>query len=692
MSSLVVLVISLLVVFGPGWAVTRALGLRRLAAVGFAVPCSVAIITAAAELAHLVHIPWSPLVPLALTLLLVVAIGAVSFRRARRAARSSSRTANDPRHGRRAKTMPPPSLRDRVRHARRQLAHDPSAFFASRDGEHLALLAGLALGIGFLGTRMLRMMGSLNAVTQTYDGIFHLNAVRHVLRTGSASARTVGGLTSSPEDPYAYPAAWHQTASVIAQLAQGDVVRATDALLVALAAIAWPVGLVLLVRTCTRAGSLGLFATGVLSSVSLVFPFVPGSFGILLPFLLGMSMVPAGFTLLAQLMGAGRSSTSSSTLRPGQVAALLPFMAIALALSHPQAVVALAVLGLPVMLWASCARVSGMITRRDTAPAAALTVLVTLAALAFTLLVWPSLQPGTAAGAWPAIRSTDQAWGQVLSLMPARASTWWPMAVLMVAALAAVVLLTRSGWLVAAWSWAALLAVAALSMPDTEYRYLLTGPWYSDPNLVMVLPLVVAIPILAVGLEAVVRDLFRRKVIHRAPLAPLSAVSTTLAILALGVLTPPAFERHEAYSSLWQGDHLLSADERAVLEDLDGTVPPGDVIAANPWNGGALAYAIADRQVSEPFVAGYISPDAQVLDERITELTTDPEVCDAAARLGVHWVLDFGTQEMLEGIHHAPALTELRQRPGVAQVVERRGDAALLRLEPCTRTDGSIWS
>src|SRR5699024_3012197 len=94
--------------------------------------------------------------------------------------------------------------------------------FASARGRATATVGGLLVGGVFMLARQLSIMGSLGAVSQTYDNVFHLNATRHILRLQDGSAWTVGGMTQLEGQEGYYPALWHQAASLVTQLAGQD--------------------------------------------------------------------------------------------------------------------------------------------------------------------------------------------------------------------------------------------------------------------------------------------------------------------------------------------------------------------------------------------------------------------------------------------------------------------------------------
>jgi len=106
-----------------------------------------------------------------------------------------------------------------------------------------ATVAGVAVA-GFLGVVAMRDgMAHPDAPPQTWDAIFHLNAVQRVLDTQDASSLHLGQLTAPLRDPAIYPAAWHGLVSFVVV---DNVVVATNVVAILVAAVVFPLGCALL--------------------------------------------------------------------------------------------------------------------------------------------------------------------------------------------------------------------------------------------------------------------------------------------------------------------------------------------------------------------------------------------------------------------------------------------------------------
>jgi 4-amino-4-deoxy-L-arabinose transferase-like glycosyltransferase len=80
----------------------------------------------------------------------------------------------------------------------------------------LAASVGGALAGGVLTAITVgRAIGSVEALSQTYDAVFHYNAVRLVLESGNASPLNIGTLNRHDDGSQFYPGAWHAFVSLV---------------------------------------------------------------------------------------------------------------------------------------------------------------------------------------------------------------------------------------------------------------------------------------------------------------------------------------------------------------------------------------------------------------------------------------------------------------------------------------------
>ena len=722
---LAVLVAALFVLGAPGLPTVLALRLRPLTALAVVTPVSAVLIAASAELGHLLSIPWTVLSPLVLGLVLGGLLWSAGIGRRRS------------RHTHRAGAAPEPVAHDAAEHrvtaedadgaaadgadaATPDAAHDTGGAasststataaatttatatttsdvpgtalgraLATRRGRAATILLGLAIGGGYILLRALDMMGGLFRVNQSYDNVFHLNAVRHILRLGDGSAWTVGGMTTLPGEETFYPALWHQTVSLVVQLSGQDIVLASNLVMLLLGTTVWPLALMALVRTGTNAGPAGWLAAGALAGVASDFPLKMMSWGVLLPYLYSLAMMPLVLMLIVHLVRL--APDGEQRLTGGQLGVLIPAVFGAVALAHPQGVFVALVMGVPMMVWAVLATATDLVRRRPRA-GIRLAVLVPLTALVIVVGhdIWYRFRPVEASAAvWGPSASTQEAIGQVLTLVPHASPIWLPLGVILALCALAVLIGSRSRWLLPAFLAAGALSVAVRSLPVDDLRYELTGNWYSDNNRITVMLATAAVPLLAVGLDVLLRWAARLLPVLRGTAGAVLAVALCLAIIAVGHFSPSTEASRWYLEREWRNDNLLSDDERALLLMLPEVVPEDAVIATNAWNGSSLAYAISDREVLNTFMSFQAEDEVHLLNGHLDDAQSDPEVCDAAEDLGVDYALDFGPKEIHGRSATYTGLNEISET-GAAEVVLQVGDAKLLRMLPCRGTDGSM--
>lgn len=113
-------------------------------------------------------------------------------------------------------------------------------------------------------------------------------------------------------------------------------------------------------------------------------------------------------------------------------------------------------------------------------------------------------------------------------------------------------------------------------------------------------------------------------------------------------------------------------------------MPDDAVIAVNPWNGGSLAYAFADRKVLEYHQTQRKNADLRAIAQGLADAATKPGVCDAVRRLHVEYALDLGEQYLLNhpSSRAYPGLMDLEKSSSV-QLVDQEGGARLYKVTAC---------
>lgn len=601
--------------------------------------------------------------------------------------------------------------------------------------------AGGLLGGGLLaGRRLTSALWDPTAVSQSYDAVFHLNAVRWVIDTGDGSSLHLGRLDHPGAVTAFYPAAWHDVVSLAAMSTGSAVDVSTNATALAVALVAWPLGAVGLVRAVLGRRPVALAAAGALTAAFTALPVAPLEWGVLYPTLLTTSLLPAPLALLA-----GAADRSRAPRR--RLAALLAAAGTlpGLALAQPSGGFALVALALPLGAAVLVSTTAAWWRAGNRVPALLLPVLaVAVAGLAWRLVDTTAFVVSARGTDWTAKASLRQAVEQAVlysHLSIPEPVLWevtrpplWLAAVLVLLGLALAVRRRQLRWVAGAHVLVSALYVLAWAV-DSPLSQALTGFWFNDAYriapLTVITGLVLASAALSLG-PAAVRRLWRRaRLLVAGPRRPAgrgsrqarrraapvlrlvpaerwaALVTMTSALAVLVVLTGARGPGYAVtYGSLFansvattdtQYSDVLDAPERALLDRVDATVPAGVMVAGNPWNGSGFVYALADRPTPFPHMTSTFDADRQVVAEHLRDAATDPAVCPAVQRLHLGYVLDFGTYYLWGGDdpkagrdRKYPGLLDLATAPGFTAVDTEDGPdpskgpvAALYRIDAC---------
>lgn len=625
----------------PGLAVTSVLGLRGIVRWALAMPASLSIVVLAALVAPIVGLTWS-VVPVVLMWFAIIAVAIV----VRWAFRAQYATVS------------------------------PRA--------NASWIMPVALGIAgvVIFGQMILVVTAPENFSQTFDNVFHLNAIRYVLDTQNASPLHVGSLTSTSGQVglWFYPSGWHALVALVAQLAGASVPLASNAVMIAAAAIMWPASVVLLTTVLFGRGTALVLSAGILAASTPAFPLLMVDYGVLYPYFLAVCALPAAIavTLLALRMPA-------DAVVPHSAAILLALGFLpGLAITHPGAFVAwlVATATAALFVWVRVFRAR---------PARRTLILSTAALVAFagvSLVAWRVLKPPVEARGWPTTGTVGQAIGEAATM-----SLSGGMIALVVATLMWVGLVIavrgrdeRGMYAIAMLVIFSGLYVAATALPWQTLRDLLTAAWYNNaPRLAALIP-IFAIALASVGAvtvwHSVVRGLGTRVAARRT-----RVVVGVLAVVLLVVGTQGAAIRHQILAAefnyqITDTAPLISIDEMALIQKLPELVPEDALIAGNPWTGTALAYALADRRVMMPHLLMDITDNMTLINDDLSDAESNAAVCDAVIAEGVTHVLDFGGREVHGAEHPFPGLEDLQDSDAVSLVYEI-GDARLFQITAC---------
>ncbi|WCM56346.1 DUF6541 family protein [Microbacterium sp. EF45047] len=586
----------------PGFLVALSLRIRMLRALSLAPLFSTATVSLAAVVLGLLGVPWN-----------LVSFGAVAF-----------------------VIVLVATVAGRISY--RSSVHFPyDAVKAGVAGSVAAGLAGVGLAAVIISTQLVVIFGSPDAISQSYDNIFHLNAVREIADTGDASSLTLNRIVSGSDGMSFYPGAWHDMVSLVFLTLGGTIPQATNAVTVAVCAVGWPLSVLAMAISVRSSSRAFLFSATALSGVLVAFPTLMLKWGILYPNLLGYAILPAAFALLIGLL-----RTISSGRLVETVSMVLPLvLALAgLGLAHPNSVTSLAVIAVPFSL---------VVLRRVVAHRRShLRIGLAAAVLAGCLLSWAVLRPPAEASVWPPKLPSGQAVGEFLTSSYNGSIADIVLTPLVVLGVIMVARGRVHRWIIASWTLTGVLWVVVASLSPGIVRSLLTGPWYNDSYRLAALTAIPTLLLASFGLAdlaermgGAVADRFRPS--PRRLLVAVRAMSIAFVVL-LAAVAPTmrgVVGSTEREFALTDDSLLLTTDEKRVLERVDEFVSPQEVIAVNPWEGSSLAYALADRDVTQYHTLSATPERYSAIPLRLSDLRTDPGVCETVRAQKVRWYLDF---------------------------------------------------
>ena len=531
------------------------------------------------------------------------------------------------------------------------------------------VLGAIVIGAIIGAVRMAEIIGSPANVSQTNDATFHLNALRHIADTGSASSLDLLGTTGGSGF---YPAAWHAIASLTMQLTGADPVLAANAVSLAIAGPIWVLSIGGLVWATTRDGKVTAF-TALLAPALFSFPFHMLDFGVLYPYALSLAILPG---VLAVLVTSTDQSTGDGYPRGRMVRAALHTGIVTL--------VGLVAIGFAqpsvLLVWVVAAVAWGLVRTLSTWTGATANARWIRGFVAVVLIltasgIWLAMVSISSENLWPAIRNLPDA---AMRMLINGSVGSGPALVLSALAIGGFVIAVRSErlrWFALFGVAIAVLVLVAQSVQNDTVRMLLS-PWYADPRRFTAMMPMVVIPFAAVGLTAISRWQGWRDGRLGTAVALVLVALVYVETVVWTTVNPVQHRYGETERS------YLSVDERDLLEDLDTYIAPGERVIGNPSAGAAFGYGLSGVDViprtwSMPGDAAF-----QTLREDLARLENDPRVCPAVDTLGVDYVLDFGESEDGPGKWEMPGLTGFAGEPGFTLVAER-GDATLWRITGC---------
>lgn len=661
------LVVFTLLLLVPGGVVLVAAGFRMLSALALAPVASIALAGLGGVVLHLVGVAWGPASFAVFALLVVLAAGGLRAILTRRPpwAGATSGTAG---------------IRRLV----------PAA------------AGGLAVAVATTVVQYMRPVGGAERFTFNYDAMWHAAVIRHILLTGDASSLDTGLLDGTSGSHY-YPAAWHSLVALTMQSTGASITASINASIIVLFAFVWPLSAgVLAVRLFGRSRMV-VFGTVGSAALFAAFPSHFLDFGPLYSNLLSFAIAPACLAFILEMFDAARwrDGRRRRTLIDGVISAIATVVAFVFA--QPNSIFTLAVILLPPAYVLVFRIVRDRASSRRWLPWTAVVGFTIVWVAAWVVVHDSAPLRRTVAVDWPAQVSTLRAIGGFALQATEFVRPQIELAILVAVGLLVAFRTRGTRWVVVSYGLLGLLYVldAGVGGGPGSFRDYATGFWYHDHTRLAAALVLLAAPLVGAGL----RGLFvfvgarisalRERTAVRAGLAVVVIVATAAATLtgltgnALQIRRGYLHETTEIDAYQW-----MNAGKRAFLLDVRRTIPPGDRIANNPFDGSGLAYAFDSMPVLFPALTGNwigtATPDQEAITSRLNRLSTDPSVCRAVHRLQLDYVMALEVGRT-EATPHTPAgysnenwsgLVVGPSTPGF-ELVLSHGDMSLYRITGC---------
>ena len=683
LSLLPILLSAAALLFIPGALVGASAGLRTPLIIGLAPAISIAIISGTGVAAPILALPWGLTAVAEATAILCLAALATRRLMAGRYPQDADSGATGLRPG------------------LRSIAVWCAAWPLS------AAATGLTIG---------RILNTPDAISQTFDAVFHLNAVEWILQTNNASSLRL--FLEAPQGSV-YPLGWHTLVALTMKLCGAtSIPMATNATVLAVAGLVWTSGCLTLTHVLFHGRPAALLTAAVMAGSFTVFPFVLLNWGVLYPNFLSIALLPS---LLAAIRALVPTGDASPTPRP---AGLLPATALGaagLGLTQPNTI---ATLLLASVILTTARLITSLRAPLDERPANALRrqSLITGALVVGLVIVWLYMRPPRESAIWGPSYATSGSVGEAVTSMPVQLPVIWVPAVLTLLGFIAALRTNGYRWLAALHATTGALYVVARSAQDGDLRFFMVGIWYNDASRLGGLIPVTAVPLAALGMLAAarwgreacgacgriiqgitasraretrglpglrrVREACERLIAsgRARPLVWRSSACCVIVLLLVatgplsGAMSDSVKILEQSYM-LAPDSSSLTTDEYALINELPSLIEPDAVIAVDPKSGAALAYALSGADTTVKHLFHRHDADLDIIEKKLNRASADPAVCTALKDVGATYALYFpgktiSNQKAFVGFTH------LDTAPGFELVAER-GQASLYRITAC---------
>lgn len=556
----------------------------------------------------------------------------------------------------------------------------------------------ILLGGMLSGLNIVTAIGSPDYISQSFDVNFHINAIRFIEEHDNGSSLYLGAMSSADLEPAFYPGVWHGMASLIFEASGADIVGVTNTMSVLIGAVVWPISILHLARSIKNFDGPILLIIGAASAAFVAFPLMLMDWGVLYPNMLGIAVLPVGIAFLAQFFNLVYGEKISLT----QILCLGFFVFIGITLSHPNVLMSLLVIMVPMLLTNSIVAVKNYSRGKIKVVFLVGSLMFNATSLGVIWYLFGVVRPDEEAGIWGPSSTSAQALGEVIANAPmARGSGWFITGLMLWGIILLLTQKNRLIWMPLAWGFIGFFYISARSRAWEDGRYWFTGVWYNDAyRLAAVLP-IFAVLFIGIAIQFAITRIAKagiwKPVEQRITWFNLPIRLITLGLIASILVTyygqnSIAMTQYvkdiKGRYQISQTAGQVSLDEMWLLRNLDNYVPEDDTVIVIPHTGAALAYSISDREVTERHIFNSPNSDVLMIRENLNQANTKPDVCKAIDDLNAYYYLAFNLGDIYDNPNNEyiaetyPGLEDVEEQ-GVATAVARAGGAVLYEITAC---------
>lgn len=494
------------------------------------------------------------------------------------------------------------------------------------------MLGGVIVGGVLTIVTALSGMGSLGAIHQDWDAVFHANAIQFILDTGSADPSALAALNDYESSAFYYPNSFHALTAAVGGITGAGVPELLNSQIALVGGLAG-LGIAALLRAF-GARVITAAVAPVLLAAFASFPYDTLWRGPVLPFAIGVALIPAHLLLIEAALSlrsvgtivlAGVGTCGLIGLQPSTAVTGIVF--------------AVALVGYRVIL--ARHRIKGDLL---------VGVLIGVAALLFGMqsIIQASGVSVIAIQDWPAVETPGQAVGEVLLLNHgASFPQLWLVALIGVGVLTATRIRQMWWWLAGTSIFVVLFVLAAAyEGPLVEQ---LTGLWWNDRWRfagIVILGLVVlaahGFTVATDGLHALAR---RIGAVRRLSSRTVVAAAAVAVLAAFGLFSSGFYIGYnvDRMSTAYRGGPLVTDDEQVAMDELASLVGPGEYVMNDPNDGSAWMYALVEvtpmfGHIVNPYALGLKGTDQQDLLTTFNCLDSDQHIRDLVESYDIAYV------------------------------------------------------